>query len=51
MGFTHDQLSDGRSLRLFNVIDAYNRERLGIKVDKWLSSARVIMMNWKRANP
>jgi len=26
MDFMHDQLSDGRSYRLFNVIDDYRRE-------------------------
>ena len=28
MDFMHDQLSDGRSFRLFNVLDDYNREGL-----------------------
>ena len=31
MDFMHDQLADGRIYRLFNVIDDYNRERLGIE--------------------
>lgn len=26
----HDQLAGGRSIRVFNVIDDYNREALGI---------------------
>jgi len=42
MDFMHDQLSDGRSFRLFNVIDDYNREGLGIEVDFSLPSQRVI---------
>ena len=33
MNFMHDQLSDGRSFRFFNVIDDYNREALGIEID------------------
>jgi putative transposase len=42
MDFMHDQLADGRSLRLFNVIDDYNREGLGIEVGLSLPTARVI---------
>jgi len=42
MDFMHDQLSDGRSFRLFNVLDDFNREGLGIEVDLSLPSARVI---------
>lgn len=42
MDFMHDQLTDGRSIRLFNVIDDFNREGLGIEVDFSLPSARVI---------
>ena len=42
MDFMHDQLSDGRSFRLFNVIDDFNREGLGIQVDLSLPSGRVI---------
>jgi transposase InsO family protein len=40
--FMHDQLSDGRTFRLFNVIDDFNREALGIEVDFSLLSERVI---------
>jgi putative transposase len=42
MDFMHDQLSDGRSIRLFNVIDDFNREGLEIEVDFSLPSERVI---------
>ena len=42
MGFMHDQLQDGRSFRLFNVIDDFNREALGIEADFSLPSERVI---------
>jgi putative transposase len=42
MDFMHDQLSDGRSFRLFNVIDDFNREGLAIDVDFSLPAIRVI---------
>ena len=42
MDFMHDQLLDGRSFRLFNVIDDFNREALGMEVDFSLPSERVI---------
>jgi putative transposase len=42
MDFMHDQLQDGRSYRLFNVIDDYNREGLAIEVDFSLPAARVV---------
>lgn len=42
MDFMHDQLSDGRCFRLFNVIDDYNREGLAIDVDFSLPASRVI---------
>jgi putative transposase len=40
--FMHDQLVDGFSFRLFNVLDDFNRERLVIEVDLSLQSAQVI---------
>jgi putative transposase len=39
--FVHDQLNDGRTFRLFTVIDDCNREVLGIEVDFPLPSERV----------
>jgi len=52
MDFMHDQLSDGRSFRLFNVIDDFNREGLTIDVDFSLPALRVIraldqVMEWR----
>jgi putative transposase len=54
MDFMHDQLADGRSIRLFNVIDDFNREGLGIEVDFSLPSERVIrsldrIIEWRGA--
>ncbi len=31
--FMHDQLEDGRTFRLFNMIDEYNREAIGMEAD------------------
>ena len=42
MDFMHDQLSDGRSYQLLNVIDDFNREGLAIEVDVSLPAARVV---------
>jgi putative transposase len=42
MDFMHDQLSDGRSYRLLNIIDDFNREGLGIEVGSSLPTERVI---------
>jgi len=42
MDFMHDQLGDGRSFRLFNVIDDFNREGLTIEADFSLPAIRVI---------
>lgn len=52
MDFMHDSLEDGRGFRTFNVIDDFNREGLGIKVDFSLPAARVIrsleqIMEWR----
>jgi putative transposase len=40
--FMHDQLSDGRSFRVFNVIDDFNRQGLAMEADFSLTAARVI---------
>ena len=53
MDFMHDQLSDGRSFRLFNVIDDFNREGLEIEADFSLPTQRVIrtlerIIEWER---
>ena len=42
MDFMHDQLSDSRTYRLFNVIDDFNRKGLAIEVDFSLPASRVI---------
>jgi len=42
MDFMHDQLTDGRTFRLFNVLDDFNREGLEIEVDFSLPALRVI---------
>lgn len=42
MDFMSDSLSDGRSMRTFNVMDDYNREGLTIEVDTSLPSLRVV---------
>lgn len=41
MDFMHDQLSDRRSYRLFNVIDDFNCEALAMDVDLSLPAERV----------
>jgi putative transposase len=42
MDFMHDQLQNGRCIRLFNVIDDFNREGLGIEIDFSLPAERVV---------
>ena len=42
MDFMADRLGDGRAFRLLNVLDGFNRERLGIEVDFSLPAERVI---------
>ncbi len=41
MDFMHDQLQNGRCIRLLNVIDDFNREGLGIEIDFSLPAERV----------
>jgi putative transposase len=41
MDFIHDTLDDGRAIRLFNVLDDFNREALAIEIDFSLPSERV----------
>lgn len=42
MDFMHDQLDNGRSYRLLNVLDDFNREGLAIEVDFSLPAERVV---------
>jgi putative transposase len=42
MDFMHDGLSDGRSYRVLNIIDDFNREALGMEVDMSLPAERVV---------
>lgn len=42
MDFMHDELADGRRIRLLNVIDDFNREALAIESDFSLPAQRVI---------
>ena len=42
MDFMHDQLADGRSFRLLNVLDDFSRQELATEVNISLSAARVI---------
>jgi len=54
MDFMHDQLADGRSFRLFNVIDDFNREGLAMEVDLSLPADRVVraldqLIEWRGA--
>ena len=42
MDFMQDQLENGRGIRLFNVIDDFNREALAVDIDFSLPAARVI---------
>lgn len=52
MDFMHDQLADGRSFRIFNVIDDFKREGLAIEAGFSLPTLRVIrtlnqLLEWR----
>ena len=52
MDFMQDELSNGKRIRLLNIMDDYNREGLGIEIDFSLPSQRVIraleqIMEWR----
>lgn len=55
MDFVHDSLSDGRTFRTFNVVDAFTRECHAIEVDTSLPAARVARvldtLVWKHGLP
>jgi putative transposase len=42
MDFLHDELENGRKFRLLDVIDGFNLEAIGMEVDFFLPSERVI---------
>ena len=42
MDFMHDQLADGRSFRILNVLDDFNRQGLAMEVDISLPATRMI---------
>lgn len=42
MDFIQDQLADGRGIRLFNVLDDFNRDGRGAEVDFSLPAERVM---------
>jgi len=42
MDFMYDCLTDGRTMRVFNLIDDFSREALAVEVDTSISSQRVI---------
>lgn len=52
MDCMHDQLADGRRFCVFNVIDDFNRQALGVEADLSLPAGRVIraldqMIEWR----
>ena len=42
LDFMHDSLANGRTIRILNVIDEFNREGLWIEVDTSIPAARVV---------
>lgn len=54
MDFMADRLGDGRQFRLLNVLDAFNREGLGIEIDFSQPAERVVwalnrIIEWRGA--
>ena len=52
MDFMHDMLDDGRAIRLFNVLDDFNREALAIEIDfslpsEWVIRALNQLIEWR----
>ena len=43
VNFMHDGLKDGRTFRLVNIVDDFNRDGMGIEVDLSLPGGRVII--------
>lgn len=42
MDFMHDQLEDGRSCRLLNVLNDFNREGIAIDIDLFLPAEHLV---------
>ena len=48
MDFMSDALRNGQRIRIFNVMDDYNREGLAVEVDQSLLSTRMIEEYWSK---
>ena len=42
MDFVHDQLADGRRIRILNIVDDYSRVCVGQLVDLFISGSRMV---------